>query len=31
MNAPVNAAQLQPAPHALTLDDKYTQSPAPPS
>ena len=26
MNAPLNAAQLQPAPHALSLDDKYTLS-----
>ena len=24
MNAPLNAAQLRPAPHALSLDDKYT-------
>ncbi len=26
MNAPVNPAQLRPAPHAVSLDDKYTQN-----
>ena len=26
MNAPLNSAQLRPAPRALTLDDKYTLS-----